>query len=392
MEPTVAYFSMEIAIDPAIPSYSGGLGVLAGDHLKSASDLGIPLVGIGLFYRQGYFRQRVDADGNQHEEYITNDPTRLPLELATDLGIRNIQLAGYDVYYEPADRHSRERFIEGMQWAAAQAPIAELSKPLRIAGLGRLFIGRLRRGFGFDGDRLWITVHESDDEAEAMWHEQVGVPMDRIQRLGDKDNFWQMGDTGPCGPCSEIFFDHGDHIPGGPPGSSDQDGDRFIEIWNLVFMQFEQVTREERVSLPKPSIDTGMGLERIAAVLQGKHNNYDIDLFRSIIEAVAHETGVSPDGPQGASHKVIADHLRATSFLIADGVLPSNEGRGYVLRRIMRRAMRHAHILGAQDPMVAASAALKGLAVSLMKIAHDLRLLASGPRCGRLSATAQHLS
>jgi alanyl-tRNA synthetase len=161
-----------------------------------------------------------------------------------------------------------------------------------------------------------------------------------------------MGDTGPCGPCSEIFFDHGDHIPGGPPGSPDQDGDRFIEIWNLVFMQFEQVTREERVNLPKPSIDTGMGLERIAAVLQGKHNNYDIDLFRTLIEAVAHETGVDPDGPQSASHKVIADHLRTTAFLIADGVLPSNEGRGYVLRRIMRRAMRHAHILGAQDPMV----------------------------------------
>ena len=161
-----------------------------------------------------------------------------------------------------------------------------------------------------------------------------------------------MGDTGPCGPCSEIFFDHGDHIPGGPPGSPDQDGDRFIEIWNLVFMQFEQLTKDERVNLPKPSIDTGMGLERIAAVLQGKHNNYDIDLFRTLIEAVAHETGVDPDGPQSASHKVIADHLRTTAFLIADGVLPSNEGRGYVLRRIMRRAMRHAHILGAQEPMV----------------------------------------
>ena len=161
-----------------------------------------------------------------------------------------------------------------------------------------------------------------------------------------------MGDTGPCGPCSEIFFDHGEDIPGGPPGSPDQDGDRFIEIWNLVFMQYEQVTKDERVNLPKPSIDTGMGLERIAAVLQGKHNNYDIDLFRALIEAVAHETGVDPDGPQSASHKVIADHLRTTSFLIADGVLPSNEGRGYVLRRIMRRAMRHAHILGAQDPVV----------------------------------------
>src|SRR5712672_718797 len=161
-----------------------------------------------------------------------------------------------------------------------------------------------------------------------------------------------MGDTGPCGPCSEIFFDHGEDIPGGPPGSPDQDGDRFIEIWNLVFMQYEQVTKDQRVDLPKPSIDTGMGLERIAAVLQGKHNNYDIDLFRSLIEAVAHETGVDPDGPQSASHKVIADHLRTTSFLIADGVLPSNEGRGYVLRRIMRRAMRHAELLGAKEPLM----------------------------------------
>ncbi len=161
-----------------------------------------------------------------------------------------------------------------------------------------------------------------------------------------------MGDTGPCGPCSEIFYDHGEGIPGGPPGSADADGDRFIEIWNLVFMQFEQQTKETRVPLPKPSIDTGMGLERLAAVLQHKHNNYDIDLFRALIEAVAHETGVDPDGAQSASHKVIADHLRATSFLIADGVLPSNEGRGYVLRRIMRRAMRHAHMLGAQDPVV----------------------------------------
>jgi alanyl-tRNA synthetase len=210
----------------------------------------------------------------------------------------------------------------------------------------------ITREYGLPKDRLLVTVFHTDDEAAGHWKKIAGLPDDRIIRIPTSDNFWAMGDTGPCGPCSEIFFDHGDHIAGGPPGSPDQDGDRFIEIWNLVFMQFEQVTREERVALPKPSIDTGMGLERLAAVLQHKHNNYDIDLFRSIIEAVAHETGVNPDGPQSASHKVIADHLRATSFLIADGVLPSNEGRGYVLRRIMRRAMRHAHILGTQDPMV----------------------------------------
>ena len=161
-----------------------------------------------------------------------------------------------------------------------------------------------------------------------------------------------MGDTGPCGPCSEIFFDHGEEIPGGPPGSADADGDRFIEIWNLVFMQFEALPGGERLSLPRPSIDTGMGLERIAAVLQGKHDNYDIDLFRALIRASAEATGVDPDGPHKVSHRVIADHLRASSFLVADGVLPSNEGRGYVLRRIMRRAMRHAQILGARDPLL----------------------------------------
>src|SRR4051812_49256950 len=210
----------------------------------------------------------------------------------------------------------------------------------------------LTKEFGLSPDKLTITVFSEDDEAHALWKKLTGFPDSRIIRISTSDNFWSMGDTGPCGPCSEIFYDHGDKIPGGPPGSADADGDRFIEIWNLVFMQFEQVTKTERVNLPKPSIDTGMGLERLAAVLQGKHDNYDIDLFRALIEAVAHETGVNPDGPQAASHKVIADHLRATSFLIADGVLPSNEGRGYVLRRIMRRAMRHAHILGAQDPMV----------------------------------------
>jgi len=210
----------------------------------------------------------------------------------------------------------------------------------------------ITKEYGLPKDKLLVTVYHTDDEAAGHWKKIAGLSDDKIIRIPTSDNFWAMGDTGPCGPCSEIFFDHGADIPGGPPGSPDEDGDRFIEIWNLVFMQFEQVSRDERVPLPRPSIDTGMGLERIAAVLQHKHNNYDIDLFRALIEAVAHETGVNPDGPQAASHKVIADHLRATSFLIADGVLPSNEGRGYVLRRIMRRAMRHAHILGAQDPMV----------------------------------------
>jgi alanyl-tRNA synthetase len=208
------------------------------------------------------------------------------------------------------------------------------------------------RECGLSPEKLLVTVFSEDDDAAAIWRKVTGFPDSKIIRIPTSDNFWAMGDTGPCGPCSEIFYDHGEDIAGGPPGSADQDGDRFIEIWNLVFMQYEQQTPETRVPLPKPSIDTGMGLERLAAVLQGKHNNYDIDLFRALIEAVAHETGVDPDGPQGASHKVIADHLRATSFLIADGVLPSNDGRGYVLRRIMRRAMRHAHILGAQDPMV----------------------------------------
>ncbi|MDP2378489.1 alanine--tRNA ligase [Reyranella sp.] len=210
----------------------------------------------------------------------------------------------------------------------------------------------LTRDYGLAKDKLLVTVYHTDDEAAGFWKKIAGLGDDRIIRIPTSDNFWAMGETGPCGPCTEIFYDHGPGVPGGPPGSPDQDGDRFIEIWNLVFMQFDQVTKDERKSLPKPSIDTGMGLERLAAVLQGKHNNYDIDLFRALIEAVAHETGVDPDGKQGASHKVIADHLRTTSFLIADGVLPSNEGRGYVLRRIMRRAMRHAHILGAQDPII----------------------------------------
>ena len=198
-------------------------------------------------------------------------------------------------------------------------------------------------------DLLLVTVYHEDDEAASLWKRIAGLGDDRVIRIATSDNFWAMGDTGPCGPCSEIFYDHGDHIPGGPPGSADEDGDRFIEIWNLVFMQFEQLP-EKRINLPKPSIDTGMGLERIAAVLQGKHDNYDIDLMRSLIEASAEVSGTDPDGAHQVSHRVVADHLRASSFLIADGVLPSNEGRGYVLRRIMRRAMRHIHQIGCAEP------------------------------------------
>src|SRR5580700_3151987 len=192
--------------------------------------------------------------------------------------------------------------------------------------------------FGLPKDRLLVTVYSEDDDAARLWAKIAGLPERKIIRIPTSDNFWAMGDTGPCGPCSEIFYDHGEGIPGGPPGSPDEDGDRFVEIWNLVFMQFEQLPGGERVPLPRPSIDTGMGLERIAAVLQGTHDNYKIDLFGAIISHVADLTGVEPEDPRGASHRVIADHLRASSFLIADGVLPSNEGRGYVLRRIMRRA------------------------------------------------------
>ena len=206
--------------------------------------------------------------------------------------------------------------------------------------------------FGLPKDRLTATVYVDDDEAFNLWKKIAGLPEQRIIRIAGSDNFWQMGDTGPCGPCSEIFYDHGDRIAGGPPGSADAEGDRFIEIWNLVFMQFEQHAGGSRTNLPRPSIDTGMGLERIAAVLQGTHDNYSIDLFRALIGAIAELTKVSPDGAQKASHRVIADHLRASSFLIADGVLPSNEGRGYVLRRIMRRAMRHAELLGAREPLM----------------------------------------
>ena len=210
----------------------------------------------------------------------------------------------------------------------------------------------ITKEFALPVERLLVTVYIDDDEAFGLWKKIAGLPEEKILRIAGSDNFWAMGDTGPCGPCSEIFYDHGAHIPGGPPGSPDAEGDRFIEIWNLVFMQYEQLASGERLNLPRPSIDTGMGLERIAAVLQGTHDNYAIDLFRTLIQAIADLTKVSPDGPQKASHRVIADHLRASAFVIADGVLPSNEGRGYVLRRIMRRAMRHAELIGAKEPLM----------------------------------------
>ncbi|ASJ91585.1 alanine--tRNA ligase [Porphyrobacter sp. CACIAM 03H1] len=210
----------------------------------------------------------------------------------------------------------------------------------------------LTREWGLPADRLTVTVYHTDDEAHALWRKIAGLPDSRIIRIPTSDNFWSMGDTGPCGPCSEIFYDHGDHIFGGPPGSPDEDGDRFVEIWNLVFMQYEQQADGTRRDLPKPSIDTGMGIERIAAVLQGVHDNYDTDTFKALISASESLTGVAAEGDHAASHRVIADHLRSTSFLMADGVLPSNEGRGYVLRRIMRRAMRHAHLLGASEPLM----------------------------------------
>jgi alanyl-tRNA synthetase len=220
-------------------------------------------------------------------------------------------------------------------------------KPLAIELAWNLIV----RDFALSREKLLVTVFSEDDDAAELWHRIAGLPHDRIIRIPTADNFWRMGDTGPCGPCSEIFYDHGDHIAGGPPGSADQDGDRFVEIWNLVFMQFEEGPPGTRVPLPRPSIDTGMGLERTAAILQGVHDNYDTDTFRALIAASAEATGVAPDGPNRVSHRVVADHLRSTSFLMADGVLPSNEGRGYVLRRIMRRAMRHLHMMGAKDPV-----------------------------------------
>ena len=210
----------------------------------------------------------------------------------------------------------------------------------------------LTKEWGLAPEKLTATVYHTDDEAFDLWRKISGLPEERIIRIATSDNFWSMGDTGPCGPCSEIFYDHGPEVAGGPPGSPDEDGDRFIEIWNLVFMQFEQSADGSRTELPKPSIDTGMGLERIAAVMQGVHDNYDIDTFKVLIAASESLTGVAAEGERRASHRVIADHLRSSGFLLADGVLPSNEGRGYVLRRIMRRAMRHAHLLGAEQPLM----------------------------------------
>ena len=210
----------------------------------------------------------------------------------------------------------------------------------------------ITRVLDLPADRLLVTVYHDDDEAFGLWRKIAGLPASKIIRIATSDNFWSMGETGPCGPCSEIFYDQGEALQGGPPGSLDEDGDRFLEFWNLVFMQYEQVSADERRTLPRPSIDTGMGLERIAALLQGVTSNYDIDLFRTLIDAVADLTSTDPRGPLKASHRVIADHLRSCAFLVADGVLPGNEGRGYVLRRIMRRAMRHAQILGAADPLL----------------------------------------
>ncbi len=209
----------------------------------------------------------------------------------------------------------------------------------------------ITKDFGIDKNRLYVTVFHEDDEAFNFWKKIAGFSDDRIIRIATSDNFWSMGETGPCGPCSEIFFDHGDHLPGGLPGSKDEDGDRFIEIWNLVFMQFEQVSKDKRINLPKPSVDTGMGLERIAALLQGTHDNYETDHFKKIINSASEIVKVKSDKSNLSSFRVIADHLRASSFLIAEGVLPSNEGRGYVLRRIMRRGMRHSHLLGSKEPV-----------------------------------------
>ncbi len=207
------------------------------------------------------------------------------------------------------------------------------------------------KDFGIDKNRLYVTVFNEDDEAFNFWKKIAGLSENKIIRIPTSDNFWSMGETGPCGPCSEIFFDHGDKLKGGLPGTKDQDGDRYIEIWNLVFMQFEQITKDKRINLPKPSVDTGMGLERIAALLQGTHDNYETDHFKKIISATSEAVKKKPDQNNLSSFRVIADHLRASSFLIAEGVLPSNEGRGYVLRRIMRRGMRHSHLLGSKEPI-----------------------------------------
>jgi alanyl-tRNA synthetase len=221
-------------------------------------------------------------------------------------------------------------------------------KPLAIELAWKL----ITKEFALAKDKLMVTVYHDDDDAFDLWKKIAGLPDHKIVRIATSDNFWAMGDTGPCGPCSEIFYDHGDHIPGGPPGSADAEGDRFIEIWNLVFMQFETMAGGKRIPLPKPSIDTGMGLERISAVLQGTHDNYETDMMRALIRASADASGSDADGPFKVSHRVVADHLRAAAFLLADGVFPSNEGRGYVLRRIMRRAMRHAQLIGTKDPLM----------------------------------------
>ena len=209
----------------------------------------------------------------------------------------------------------------------------------------------LTKDFGLPKEKLLVTVFNEDNDAFNLWKKIAGLSENKIIKISTSDNFWSMGDTGPCGPCSEIFYDHGDELKGGPPGSKDEDGDRFIEIWNLVFMQYEQISKEKRIDLPKPSVDTGMGLERMTAVLQGTHDNYKIDHFQKIITASSDFIKVPIDSRSIASHRVIADHLRASSFLIAEGILPSNEGRGYVLRRIMRRGMRHAHSLGSKNPV-----------------------------------------
>ena len=209
----------------------------------------------------------------------------------------------------------------------------------------------ITKEFGINKDKLYVTVFKEDNDAFNLWKKIAGLNESRIIRIATSDNFWSMGETGPCGPCSEIFFDHGDHLKGGLPGTKDQDGDRFIEIWNLVFMQFEQITKDKRIDLPKPSVDTGMGLERISALLQGSHDNYTTDHFKKLIQATSNAVNKKPDEKNVSSFRVIADHLRASSFLIAEGVLPSNEGRGYVLRRIMRRGMRHSHLLGAKEPI-----------------------------------------
>ncbi|GAA0002795.1 hypothetical protein BRDID11002_27960 [Bradyrhizobium diazoefficiens] len=210
----------------------------------------------------------------------------------------------------------------------------------------------ITKDFGLNKDKLLVTVYHTDDEAHGLWKKIAGFSDDRIIRIPTSDNFWAMGDTGPCGPCSEIFIDRGEHIWGGPPGSPEEDGDRFLEFWNLVFMQYEQVTKEERVDLPRPSIDTGMGLERMACIMQGVDSVFETDLFRHLIDATASALGSGPNEQTVASFRVIADHLRSSAFLVSDGVLPSNEGRGYVLRRIMRRAMRHAQLLGAKEPLM----------------------------------------